>query len=215
MDPENITGSELPDASQLNAPGSEPTVGSVPAAPAATAPTQTVEALSLAEINASLGKQFPTKEAAIKAFKDTFSYVGKKKEDIEREVRANVQADSRIDQLAKELEAERKERFFDRNPQYADPAVRKFIEKVGGNPQDVVNSEEFKGIFNKVVEYDKSAKLKTVLESNPRLQVSKDSLSKARDIASTAVRPDGQLTGKAKEESERLVLDAVKSAYEF
>ncbi|WP_165962072.1 hypothetical protein, partial [Acinetobacter baumannii] len=96
-----------------------PTVGNV------TAPTQSVEALSLAEINANLGKNFPNKDAAIKAFKDTFSYVGKKKEDIEKEVRANLATSDEITKLSQKLDAVEKERFFDKNPQYADPSVRK------------------------------------------------------------------------------------------
>jgi len=201
MDPENITGNGLPDGSQLNPADPTPTVGNV------TAPAQTVEALSLAEINASLGKNFPTKDAAIKAFKDTFSYVGKKKEDIEKEVRANLATSDEITKLSQKLDAVEKERFFDKNPQYADPAVRKLIETIGGNPSEVVNREEFRTVFEKASGYDKSSKLKTVLESNPRMVASRDNLSKANDIVKN--------TGRVTNEVESLALQAVKDAYNF
>lgn len=204
MNEENITDGTLSDASQLNAADVSSTVGS---GTDTTAPTQPVEALTLAEINASLGKNFPTKESAIKAFKDTFSYVGKKREDIEKEVRANVQTDDRISKLAQELEVERKERFYDRNPQYADPAVRKLIDSIGGNPSDVVNREEFKQVFEKVSGFDKSQKLKTVLESNPRITSSRDNLTKASEIRNK--------TGQVNHEVEKLAVNAVKEAFEL
>ena len=201
MDLENITGNGLPDGSQLNPADPTPTVGNV------TAPAQSVEALSLAEINANLGKNFPNKDAAIKAFKDTFSYVGKKKEDIEKEVRANLATSDEITKLSQKLDAVEKERFFDKNPQYADPSVRKLIETIGGNPSEVVNREEFRTVFEKVSGYDKSSKLKTVLESNPRMVSSRDNLSKANDIVKN--------TGRVTNEVESLAMQAVKDAYNF
>ncbi len=203
MDPENITGQGLPDGSQLNPADPSSTVGN--GTGTGTAPAQSVEALSLAEINKQLGKNFPTKESALKALSDTFSYVGKKKEDIEKEVRGAINTDTRIDTLAKELEAERKERFFDKNPQYADPAVRKLIETIGGNPSEVVNREEFKTVFEKVSGFDKSTKLKTVLESNPRMASSRDNLTKARDI----VKNTGQVT----HDVQNLAVNSVKDAF--
>jgi hypothetical protein len=199
MDPENITGAGLPDASQLNAPDPVTAVGN------GAGTGNALEALSLAEINASLGKQFPNKEAALKSIKDTISYVGKKKEDIEKEVLATVRTDDKISQLQKEIETERKERFFDRNPQYADPSIRKLIDSLGGNPSDVVNREEFKTIFEKVSGYDKSAKLKTVLESNPRMVSSRDNLTKARESLKTAGHVTHEVQGHA--------LNAVKEAF--
>lgn len=207
MPPENNTGAPLPDVSQLNTPGGAPTVGSVPT-PSGAQAAIAVEVLTLAEINEQLGKQFPTKESAIKAFKDTFSYVGKKKEDIEKEVRANIQQDDRVSKLEKDLAAERKERFFDRNPQYAEPTVRKLIEKIGGEPTDVVNTEEFKQVFEKMSGYDKTQKLKTVLESNPRLVASRDSLAKARD----AQQKSG---GVVTHEVQAHAVDAVMDAFDL
>lgn len=192
MPDENITPDGQPDGSQLNPAGPDGTVSNVSA-----------DGLTLSEINATLGKNFPTKEAALKSFKDTFSYVGKKVEDVKREVLSEVKTDERLNQLAGELAEERKERFYDRNPQYG--SLRTIIEKIGGNPVEVVNSEEFKGIYEKVSGYDETQKLKTVLESNPRLSSSRDSLTKAREMSKGLDRPT--------EEVEAMVANAVKDAY--
>lgn len=194
MEQENNTPEVLADESQLNLPATDGTVISGPA---------TADAMTLSEINETLGKNFPTKEAALKSFKDTFSYVGKKKEDVKREVLSEVQNNDRIDQLAKELAEERKERFYLQNPNYS--SVRSLIEKMGGSPSEVVNSQDFKDIYTKISGYDESQKLKTVLESNPRLSSSRDSLTKAREIANKTDRPTDEVS--------QLVVNAVKDAY--
>jgi len=199
MDPENITVAGLPDASQLNAADPVTAVGN------GTGTNNAVEALSLAEINKHLGKNFPTKDSALKALSDTFSYVGKKREDIEKEVRASVQTDDKISQLSKQMEDMNKELFFSKNPQYSDPTVRTLIEKFGGNPNDVVNNEQFKNVFEKVSSYDKSTKLKTVLESNPRMVSSRDNLTKARDVLKS--------TGQVTHEVQSHAVNAVKEAF--
>lgn len=205
MDPENITGAGQPDGSQLNPADPASTVGSGTGTQPA-APQTGAEALTLAELNKQLGKNFPTKESALKSLSDTFSYVGKKKEDIEKEVRANLATSDQITQLSQKLESVEKERFYDKNPQYADPAVRKLIDGLGGNPADVVNREEFKQVFEKVSGYDKSVKLKTVLESNPRMTSSRDNLTKAAEIRDKA---------GVNHEVQKLAVDAVKDAYGF
>ena len=71
----------------------------------------------------------------------------------------------------------------------------------------MVNREEFKTIFEKVSGYDKSIKLKTVLESNPRITSSRDNLTKASEIV--------QKTGQVTHEVQRHALNAVKDAYGF
>jgi hypothetical protein len=141
MEENNTTPDTLSEASQLNAADVNGTVGSVSA-----------EGMTLAELNSHLGKNFPNRDSAMKAIKDTFSYVGKKTDDIKREVLSTVKNDERIDLLAKELAVERKERFYDKNPQYA--SLRSVIEKAGDNPAEVVTQEWFKEISKKVSGYD-------------------------------------------------------------
>jgi hypothetical protein len=202
MDPENIIPEAVIDASQLNAPVAEGTVGSQPAS------SPSSDGLTLAELNATLGKNFPTKEAALKSFKDTFSYVGKKIEDVKREVLSEVKNDEKTEALARELQEMRIERFYDKNPQYADASIRKFIESTGKSPAEVVSTPEFKAIFDKVAGFDQNQKLKTVLESNPRLNSSRDSLSKARELQSQGLK-------NSTDAVESLVAQAVIDAYDL
>ncbi len=202
MQEENITGDGLVDASQLNAPTPEPTVESVP-----------TEGMTLAELQAALGKTFPTKEAALKSIKDTYSYVGKKTADIEKEVITKLGDAAKTDTLSREIAELRKERFYDKNPQFADPSIRKFIESTGKNPSEVVESPEFKDIFAKISGYDETQKLKTVLETNPRLASSRDSLTKAREMSITKEGHLAELQGQSKDERDSLILNAVKDAY--
>lgn len=192
MEENNINPDALDDVSQLNTASASGTVGSVP-----------TDGMTLSEINAALGKNFPTKEAALKSFKDTFSYVGKKIDDVKREVLSEVKNDDRLNQLANELAEERKERFYLQNPNYS--SVRTLIEKMGNSPAEVVNSQEFKDIYTKISGYDESQKLKTVLESNPRLSSSRDSLAKAREAQVSA--------GRVTDEVAQLATNAVKDAF--
>ncbi len=198
MDEDNITQDGNAGEPQLSPSAPEGAVSSVA--------KDQADSLSLAELNRLTGKQFPTKESALKSITDTFSYVGKKREDVANEVKAELGASQATDKLAKELEEMRKERFFDRNPKYAEPSVRKLIERLGGQPDQVVNSDEFKAVFDKVSSYDESQKLKTVLGSNPRIAASRDSLAKAREISAT--RQEG-----TSDEVSSLVANAVKDAY--
>lgn len=151
-----------------------------------------------------LGKNFPDKETALKSIVDTASYVGRKKEDIEKEVLSRVQTTQETDKLAKEIEAMRKDNFFRDNPEYAKPEVRTLIEKFGGNPAEVVNDSGFKSIFEKVKGYEESQNLRTVLDSNPRLASSRDTLTKARE----AIQQSG---GYRTEQVENSIAEAILS----
>lgn len=196
MNEEDITFEALsgePQLSPSDAPGAVESV----------TPSETgVEAMSLAELNKHLNKNFPTKEAALKSISDTFSYVGKKREDIEKEVLAKAQNNEQVGVLAKQLERMEKDRFFDKNPDLA--PFREAYEKVGGSPDEFFNSSAFKPIIEKARGYDESQKLRTVLESNPRIASSKDNLSKAREL---------QRTQGHSEAVEKLAVDAVLDVY--
>lgn len=208
MEPENITPPGLDGGSQLNPASPQGTVDPVAPQPAS---QQAAEAMSLAELNALTKKNFPTKEAALKSITDTFSYVGKKKEDVRAEILAEQsKTNQSTEVLASELAEMRKERFYDKNPQYADPSIRKIIDKLGSDPSQVVNLEEFKAIHSKIAGYDETQKLKTVLESNPRITSSRDAITKARDLQNKST---DAFVGRGKEEVERLATDAVKSAF--
>lgn len=197
--PEDITLGGLPGDTHVIASDPAGTVGSVTPSPAP------VAELTLAELNQRLGKNFPSKEAALKSIEDTISYVGRKKEDIEREVLSRVATKDDHSAMAKQLEEMRRDMFYKDNPQYADPNTRALINQLGGNPVEVVSKPEFKAVFDKVKGYDDSQKLRTVLDSNPRLATTKDALTKARELQSSGGRQDAV---------EALVAEGVLAAFE-
>ena len=182
--PDNITDGTLPDASQLNAPDGTPTVDTT------SQPSQPLvnndDKLSLDEINKFLGKDFKSKETALKSFKDTFSYVGKKKEDIEREILSNNQTSA----LESQIKQIRQDMFYKDNPDYA--PYKGLIQKIGGDPSEVVNLPEFKDIFEPAKGFKESQKLKTVLESNSRISSQRDILTKANEAMNSGNRSEAE-----------------------
>lgn len=141
--------------------------------------------LSLVELNQFLGKNFGDKETALKALKDTQSFVGKRKEDIEKEVRASiagspassqtpVSPDSKVRSLEEEV-------FYLKNPQYK--GYENIIRKMGSTPAEVVDSEEFKTIFENGKAAAEVAQRKSVVSSSPRLAQQKTVMEEAVKIA--------------------------------
>lgn len=153
-------------------------------------------------INSALGKRFESDEAALKAVKDTFSYVGKVGKVLpildklrEQGVSEDV-ALSRLQQITESKTPDPSKfvsrdefdeaLFYSQNPDYKDQktiidALRK---TTGKSLADVVQLEEFKTIYDKAKAHDATEKTKSVLMSNPRLGMVKDKLSQAREAAS-------------------------------
>lgn len=181
MPEENITTGALPGDAHVTPSDAQVAVGSE---------SQSGDALTLAELNQHLGKNFTSKEAALKSFKDTFSFVGTRREDIEKEVLSKVATKDETSAMAQELATIRKEMFYKDNPEYNDPNMRTLIDKLGGNPAEVVQSAEFKAVFEKVKGFDETQKLRTVLDSNPRLASSRDALQKAREMRAQGASTD-------------------------
>lgn len=149
-----------------------------------TVSTDAASSLSLAEINSALGKNFTNKDAALKSFKDTFSYVGKKME-------STVDQNQYISRDQYETDM-----FYSKNPEYEQSGVRSIIDSIakseGKKPSEVVNLDSFKTIFSKVKGYDESQSMKSILESSPHLASSRDKLSKARDAVKTGDRASAE-----------------------
>ncbi len=204
MPDENSPSGAQGGESQLNSAPAPENVGSVAQA-----------GLTVAEINSLLGKNYLDIDSARKGLKETNSFVGKRREDIEAEVMSKLANEGKTDQLAKELEEMRKERFFDKNPQYADPSIRAIIEATGKNPAEAVELPAFKDVFSKVKGYEETQSLKTVLESNPRLASSRDSLTKAAELSRSKEGFMVEPTGQAKEDRDALVVSAVRDAFGF
>ena len=196
MDPIN-TGSATADVSQLNTPAPETNVGSPAPAPA----SQTPETMSLAELNSLLGREFKSKDSALKSIQDTYKFATTRIADVEKTFAEKSTQEYK--KLAEGFEAQQREMFFLQNPQFA--PHRKLIESLGKTPSEVVNSDIFKETFSKLSEHDKTVKLKTVLESNPRLAASNDGFKKAVELKTQH--------GKVTSDVEKLVTDAVIDAY--
>jgi uncharacterized protein YbjQ (UPF0145 family) len=191
----NNPAAAQPDASQLNAAAPAANVGTL-AAPA------NAEALSLAELNQLLGRKFDSKESALKSIKDTFNFATTRVADITSKVDESTKTE--LKRLSDTVEAQNKELFYTQNPQYA--PHRKLIDSLGKVPGEVVNSDVFKDTFKTLQAHGETVKLKTVLESNPRLAASRDSMTKAADLKKAN-------NGFVTPEVENLVTGAVLDAY--
>lgn len=167
-DQEFITEDILPESGDVN--------------PADSSEAETVSLKDL--LGKELGKEFDSDESALKAVKDTFSYVGKKKEAIAEEVKSSLGVDT--SNLESRLKSIEEENFFSSNPGYNTPEIRSLIKEMAGNRplSDVVNSETFKTVFEKVKAHDEIASSKSVLQSNPRLGKSFSALDEAKEAAS-------------------------------
>jgi len=193
MPDENIT---------LEALGEESHVNSAPASETVTPEEKPLSeaqlrGLSLDELNETLGKQFKDKDSAIKAIKDTFSYVGKKVDQVEAELKNNGFISKR--ELEEVL-------FYRDNPEYA--ANRDIIDayaaKFGVSAREAVKVDALSNLLAKAQKADSYENSQSVIESNPRLVASRSNLDKARDLAMS----------KNSEQRDALIAKAVLDAYE-
>jgi hypothetical protein len=137
----------------------------------------------------TLGKQFTSDEAALKAVKDTFSYVGKKIDPQQAgqaagQTSANKEADKLDTSKFISREQYEQDMFYSKNPQ-----LEEYKDILSGlavannvSVSEASNLESFKKMFEKTSAYDSSQKAKSVLETNPRLGHVTDKLSKAREF---------------------------------
>lgn len=147
--------------------------------------------LSLTELNSILGRDFKDKPSALKALKDTQDFVGKRKEDIARELGVTAPAASSQnssnaspngDVASKSEVNELKNRlFFSENPQLK--GYEAIIKRMGSDPAEVVASEEFKTVFEKGQVADEVAQKKSIVSSSARLASNKSHIDEAIQVA--------------------------------
>lgn len=137
--------------------------------------------LSLAELNSILGADFKDTSTALKALKDTKDFVGKRKEDIAAEVKASLQQTASDVASKSDVQELKNQLFYAQNPQYK--GYESLIKKLGNNPADVTNSEEFKTVFEKATIADEVVNNKSVVSTNSRLSQSQSVVSDAIGIA--------------------------------
>lgn len=137
--------------------------------------------LSLAELNKFLGSDFKDPSTALQSLKETKNFVGKRKEDIAAEVKAGLQQNTPEAASKADVQALKNELFFSQNPQYK--GYESIIQKLGSNPAEVVNSEDFKPMFEKVQKADEVVNTKSVVASNNRIAQTKSVVDQAVTVA--------------------------------
>lgn len=169
MNQDNLTDETLADASRTSAADGGAAVDS--------------STLTLAELSSYLGKNFPDKETALKSLKDTQSFVGKKREDIEAEVRASVApaATQTSPEVAQELSSIKTRLFFSDHPEYK--GYEAIIAKMGSDPSAVVGSDEFKQVFESGKVADEVSKTRSVVASSARVGQAAPVLDNAIKVA--------------------------------
>lgn len=92
-----------------------------------------------------------------------------------------------VENQLKELETLKSElksdRFYAKNPEYDNPALRTVISAMakGGELDTVVETDEFKAIFDNFEIAAQAEKAKSVLHSSPRTQQVRDKMEKAKE----------------------------------
>lgn len=173
---------------EVETEGGEPAVGN-----------ESVAEMSLAELNEALGKEYPDKETALKSIKDTFSYTGKRKEDIINEFKKTTNENELANKVSS-LEGMLKEsNFYAEHPEYKPykDLVAKF-----GSPEEAIKDEGFQKTFKKLSAFDEAEKTKSVLHSNPKLGKITDKMTEAKTALAAGDR------NKAGESAVAAVLEA-------
>ena len=178
----------------LETQGGEPHMSSSPVEKASSVAQ---EALTLDELTGLLGKQFKDKSTALQSLKELNSFVGKKKDDIMRDLSGNSE------EIHIEIKQIKENAFYAQHPELVEH--RALLSKIDNNPEVAFQSPEFKLIYDKAKGYDETVKLKTVLESNPRLAQSRDNLTKAKEAVQSGNQTD----------AETFAVNAVLEAYKM
>lgn len=136
--------------------------------------TAVANALTLAELNSTLGKDFKDKATALKSLRDTQSYVGKK-------IDAVVTAPVVDNALKSEVDSLKEQVFYASHPELK--GHESIIKAMGTNPAEVVEGDAFKTYYEKAKVADEVANQKSVVSSNSRLSQSKTVMDEAIQVA--------------------------------
>lgn len=169
------------------------------------------ESMSLPELNEFLGKSYPTKEAALKSIKDTFSYTGqvgqmrKQLEALTASKPGNSSEPSELESTVRSLKEQLEETtFLSERPEFKEylPTLRELRTGTGKSMSELAGSEAYKALFEKAFAQDATQKKRSVLESNPRLGSVRDKTQESRDSLAKGDLP------AARESAVSAVLDA-------
>lgn len=212
--------------------------------------------LSLEELNEQLGRDFKDKDSAVKALKDTFSFVGKagSYQQAVKTLSEQLGTDENgvLDYLSKQAQVhqspsqgegqsgqeggqndqpnpndyvsrEQYERdlFYRDNPQYKgyESVIDAMATAQQKPPQEIVEQDDFKSIFDKAQAADEEANKKSVVESNQNLGASSDRLSKAKENLNNSAQQAQQgnvaEAAQGEQQARRDAVGAVMDAYGF
>lgn len=127
------------------------------------------EALTLAEINSTLGRSYSDKETALEALKETFSFVGKKVETTPQPTTASSEEADLSDTVAAMQQQMNFNQFLLDNPEYNTPEGKELIKSFGGDAEEVVKRDIFKKAFKAIQSESTYDKSQSVLPSNSRV----------------------------------------------
>lgn len=184
------------------------------------------DTLSLEDINRTLGKDFKDLPTALKAIKDTASYVGDKdrtvktiakelgvdEKEVVKKVRDLKTAATVDPALANDLAEVKKDIFFSKRPELAPykEVLEAFALKEGKTIEQAADSDSFKAVFEKAKGFDEIQSKRTVLESNTRLGVATDKIAAAQEAMQKAYTAPNHVEAlRAHEQAKDAVLDAI------
>lgn len=157
----------------------EPLVGDAQLTSSNGGGTVSSPALSLADLNATLGSTFKDTDTALRALKDTQSFVGKRKEDIANEVRSSI-APSNV-ASKDDIQALKSDLFYSQNPQYK--PYQNMLNKLDADPSQAANMPEFKDVFERAQKADAIDNSRSVVSSNSRLSEQKSVMDQAVQVS--------------------------------
>lgn len=138
-------------------------------------------ALSLEDLNKHLGANFKDTATALQALKDTKDFVGKRKEDIAREMETSVASKSSDVASKSDVQELKSQLFYSENPQYKGYAG--LISKLGTDPSAVVDTADFKTVFEKAQVADEVAGNKSIVSSNSRISQARSTVEHMVNVA--------------------------------
>ncbi len=145
--------------------------------------------MTLSELNEFLGKQYTTKESALKSIKDTFRYTSQvpnlqRKIDELTDGRTTASPSTELESTVRSLKEQLEETtFISERPEFKEylPTLRELRSGTGKSMSELAGSEAYKALFEKAFAQDASQKKRSVLESNPRLGQVRDKTNESRE----------------------------------
>jgi len=119
--------------------------------------------LTLEEINEQTGRNYSSKDEALKSISDTFSHIGKQEEEVKEQLREENFVSQ--EELNKEL-------FYRENPDMQEHSdlLEALADKKDMSVEEAAESDEFATLYEKASEAEEEQSKQKVLKSNNRVK---------------------------------------------